>query len=277
MPLHHLGGNRATCRQGSRPDTGLLVLLAAALLAACGESDSTADTTVTTVAPPELEGHEYVSTEVAGHELVVGSEIRLTFDGENLGANAGCNQLGGTWSLEGDVLVVPENMRMTEMACDPALMEQDTWLAEFLTSRPTVDVANDTLTLSGGDVTLTLVDREVADPDRSLEGTEWVLQDLVSPDAVTSMATQRTPTLSFENGNVAVVTGCNSGSGSYEVTGQQITFGPIATTRMACDETSMEAEAHVLDVLQGTATYEIEADVLTLTNGDLGLTYRADG
>ena len=59
------------------------------------------------------------------------------------------------------------------------------------------------------------------------------------------------------------------------MTEQEITFGPIATTRMACDETSMEAEAHVLDVLQGTVTYEIEADVLTLTNGDLGLTYRA--
>ena len=59
------------------------------------------------------------------------------------------------------------------------------------------------------------------------------------------------------------------------MTEQEITFGPIATTRMACDEPTMEVEAHVLDVLQGTVTYEIEADVLTLTNGDLGLTYRA--
>ena len=79
-----------------------------------------------------------MSTEVTGHDLVAGSEIRLTFAGANLGANAGCNQLRGTWSLEGDVLVVPENMAMTQMACEPALMDQDSWLAEFLTSRPTV-------------------------------------------------------------------------------------------------------------------------------------------
>ena len=166
---------------------------------------------------------------------------------------------------------------MTEMACEPALMEQDSWLAGFLTARPTVAVDGDTLTLSGGDASITFVDREVADPDRPLEGTEWTLDSLVTTDAVSSVATQRPPTLRFENGKVAVVTGCNSGSGTYEVAEQEITFGPIATTRMACDEASMEVEAHVLGVLQGTATYEIEADLLTLTNGDLGLTYRAAG
>jgi heat shock protein HslJ len=260
----------------------LFVVLAAAVVpvTACGDSEPAADSptapaTAVTVPPPDLAGHEYVSTDVTGHDLVVGSEIRLTFEGDRLGANAGCNQLGGTWSLEGDVLVVPENMVMTEMACDPALMEQDSWLASFLSSRPTVDVAGDTLTLGGGDVSITLVDREVADPDRPLEGTQWELDSLVSADAVSSVLTERTPSLKFENGEASVVTGCNTGSGTYEATEQDITFGPIATTRMACDEASMEVEAHVLDVLQGTAAYEIEADLLTLTHGDLGLTYRA--
>jgi heat shock protein HslJ len=46
---------------------------------------------------------------------------------------------------------------------------------------------------------------------------------------------------------------------------------------MACDEASMQVEAHVLAVLQGTASYDIEADVLTLTNGDTGLVVRAAG
>jgi heat shock protein HslJ len=44
---------------------------------------------------------------------------------------------------------------------------------------------------------------------------------------------------------------------------------------MACDEASMQVEGHVLAVLDGTATYSIEADVLTLTNGDTGLVLRA--
>ena len=46
------------------------------------------------------------------------------------------------------MLVVAE-MAMTEMACEPAaLMDQDTWLAAVLTSRPTVALDGDTLTLT---------------------------------------------------------------------------------------------------------------------------------
>ena len=46
------------------------------------------------------------------------------------------------------MLVVPA-MAMTQMACTPAaLMDQDTWLAAVLTSRPTVALDGDTLTLT---------------------------------------------------------------------------------------------------------------------------------
>jgi heat shock protein HslJ len=264
----------------------LVIVLSAILgigLAACGESEPAADTTVPSPAssvtepPPDLEGRAFVSQEVIGHELVEGTRIRLNFDGQNLGAHAGCNQIGGTWSLDDDVLVVPEEMAMTAMACDPpALMDQDSWLVSFLSSRPTIALEGDTLTLSSGDVTLTMLDREVAEPDRPLEGTQWTVEGLVSADAASSVpAGVRTPTLHFDAGRVTVDAGCNRGSGDYEATEQDLTFGPIAVTRMACDNASMEVEAHVLGVLEGTVAYTIEADVLTLTNGDLGLVLRA--
>jgi heat shock protein HslJ len=247
---------------------------------ACGQSEPTADTPATTMtpAPFRLDGKTFVSTDVTGHDLVAGSEIRLTFDGDNLGASGGCNQLGGTWSIDGDVLVVPPDMIMTEMACEPALMEQDSWLASFLSSRPTVALDGDALTLSGGDGTITLLDREVVDPDRPLVGTKWSVEGVVTADAVSSVpAGVRVPTLEFDAGRVLVFAGCNTGSGEYEATDQDVVFGPIAITRMACDEASMQVEAHVLAVLQGTASYDIEADVLTLTNGDTGLVVRAAG
>jgi heat shock protein HslJ len=268
------GGRRTVMRL-------LVVLAAAAIFGACGESEPTADTPATTMtpAPPRLDGKTFVSTEVAGRQLVAGSEIRLSFDGDNLGVSGGCNQLGGTWSIDGDVLVVPPNMIMTEMACDPPeLMEQDSWLASFLSAHPTLALDRDTLTLSEGDVTITLLDREVAEPDRPLGGTPWAVESLVSADAVSSLpAGARVPTLQFDAGRVLVDAGCNTGSGDYEATGRDITFGPIAVTRIACDEASMEVEAHVLRVLDGTATYAIEADVLTLTNGDTGLVLRVAG
>jgi heat shock protein HslJ len=268
-----------------------IVMAAAALafgLAACGESEPAADAPTTTRAPtttpasvpdppPDLDGRVFVSTAVTGHRLVDGTTVRLAFDGDQLGASAGCNQVGGTWSIDGGALAVPDDMVMTEMACDPpALMEQDTWLASFLSSRPTIVLRGDTLTLTGRDATINLLDREVADPDRPLEGTEWVVDGLVSGDAVSSVPSDiRVPTLQFDGGQVAVDAGCNTGSGRYDAKERDITFGPIATTRMACGEPTMEVEAHVLGVVDGTASYEIEAGVLTLTNGDTGLVLRA--
>jgi heat shock protein HslJ len=236
-------------------------------LAACGESDASGS--------DSLDGHEYLSTDVAGHELVAGTQIRLTFDGDRIGAHAGCNQLGGTWSIDDDALVVPGDMVMTEMACDPPeLMDQDTWLASFLTSGPAVALHGDTLTLTADEVTVTLLDREVADPDRPLEGTRWVAEGLVEGDAVSSVpAGVRPPTLLFDGGKVMVDTSCNTGSAGYEVTGNEISFDPLALTRMDCE---YSVEPHVTKVLDGTATYEIEAGVLTVTNDATGLVLRAE-
>ena len=165
----------------------------------------------TTAAPDlaaALPGHTYVSTAVEGFTLVDGTQVVLTFDGANLAANAGCNQLASTWSVEGSVLVVPA-MAQTEMACDPAaLMDQDTWLGSVLTSRPTLTLDGDTLTIAAQGATVTMLDREVADPDRPLEGTVWTVDTLVTGDAASSLpAGVRAPTLTLEGGNVLVDTG----------------------------------------------------------------------
>ena len=139
-----------------------------------------AATTTTMDLATALAGRTFVSTAVEGYQLVDGTQIALTFDGSNIGAGGGCNQMGSTWSLEGDVLVVPEQA-MTEMACEPAaLMDQDTWLAAVLTSRPTIALDGDTLTLAAEGTLVTLVDRETADPDRPLEGTTWNLEGVVT-------------------------------------------------------------------------------------------------
>ena len=83
-------------------------------------------------------------------------QITLAFDGDRLSATGGCNQLGSTWSVDGDVLVVAE-IASTRMACEPAtLMDQDTWLSSLLTSDPTVTLDGDTLTLTEGQSSITL-------------------------------------------------------------------------------------------------------------------------
>lgn len=237
-----------------------------------------ATTTVATTAasPASLGGREFVSTEVVGFQLVPGTQISLTFDGDRLGAVAGCNQLSSTWSLQAEALVVPD-VASTMMACEPpTLMDQDTWLSAFLTSEPTVMLDGDTLVLTVGGSSITLLDREVAYPDRALEGPAWTLETIVSADAVSSVPVGvRPPTLVFAGGQVEVDTGCNTGSGSYEATDGEVTFTSIAVTELGCDEATMQVEAAIVAVLDGTVTYSIDADLLTLTKGDRGLAYRA--
>ena len=223
-----------------------LVAAGAIALAACGDSssDSSGDapsvpstpsgptgtgtaptsaaaTTPATTTPPTTAAVDlstalagtFVSTGVDGFTLVDGTQISLTFDGANVSAAGGCNQLASTWTLEGDVLVVPM-MAQTEMACTPpALMDQDTWLASVLTSRPTVSVDGDTLTISADGATLTLVGEASRTPRPTLEGPTWVVDTLLEGDLATSIpAGVDAPTLLFEAGTVSVDTSCNTGT-----------------------------------------------------------------
>lgn len=136
----------------------------------------------------------------------------------------------------------------------------------------------DELTLTAGSTVLTLLDREVADPDRSLVGTSWRVDSLISGDAVSSVPAGAEATLTFaEDGTVSVSPGCNRGSGSYERGEGTVSVGPLAATRMACQGPRGELESAVLEVLgAGELTVRIEAASLTLQAGDVGLGLRAD-
>ncbi len=243
-----------------------------------GSTVSTSPDAPGAIDPADITGPVFVVTAVSDQELVEGSEVRMQLlSNGDVSATGGCNQLFGSgWSLEGDVLVI-DGLGQTEKACDPpALMEQDALLVEVLTSRPTVTLDGDTLTLTSGDTVLTLVDRQVADPDRELEGTTWELESLVTADAVSSVpAGVTTPTLMIEGGQLQVHLGCNRGNAEVTVGEGTLEIGPLATTRMTCPGDGDQVEQHLGQVLTGTVEYSIEADQLTLTNGDVGAVYRA--
>ena len=83
----------------------------------------------------DVDGETFSGTEVQGHELAPDTQISLTFSGEQISANAGCNTLFGQGTWEGSELHVQE-LASTEMGCDSALHDQDEWLAGFLQSTP---------------------------------------------------------------------------------------------------------------------------------------------
>jgi heat shock protein HslJ len=71
-----------------------------------------------------------------------------------------------------------------------------------------------------------------------------------------------------EDGELTGNVGCNSFGGDYEVEGNQITFGSIISTLMACEEPIAAQEAAVLKTFNETATYDLNGDTLTITSRD---------
>lgn len=265
------------------PALAPVLLLAVSLtLAACGDTEPAAPSEPDQV---DLVGRTFVGDQVTVDDepspLVKDTSIRLTFSDGSIGASAGCNQMGGdaTWA---DGVLKVQNMFTTEMACDEPLMQQDTWLSDFLSSEPTVQQDGDTLTLTSGGTVVVLTDEEVAVPDVALTGTTWTLDSIVAGDAVSSVPSGVTSTLTFtDKGRVQVRPGCNTGNGGYSVDDAAITFDPIAVTRMACDGPRGDVEDTVLGVLDGQVPFVIDGDTLTLTpaqptaDGTTGLVYRA--
>ena len=92
--------------------------------------------------------------------LIVGSTITLTFEDGQVSANAGCNTLFGAASWDAGTLDVEEALASTLMACDDALMAQDQWLSDFLTSDPALSLAGTNLTLGDDSAGLTLTEEE---------------------------------------------------------------------------------------------------------------------
>lgn len=220
-----------------------------------------------------LDGRTFLSTGIQGADLVPDTQVRLSFADGNLNAQAGCNIMGGAYTIEGDRLRTTQ-LSMTEMGCDGPRQAQDEWLAAFL-GNVTFTLDGDTLVLTNDTVRLTLTDKEIVTPDRVLEGTRWVLDGIVSGDAVSSVPVGVTASMAIAGGRLDVEAGCNTGGGPVDVTADTLTFGPIATTKMACEAGPASVESAVLGVLSGTVDYTIDADVLTLDAGNAGLTFRA--
>lgn len=103
-----------------------------------------------------------------------------------------------------------------------------------------------------------------------LEGTRWLLSELEGR-APAPTGDRPAPDLTLAAGVMRAQgsTGCNRFTGSYEIGGAALRFGPAATTRMACPAPGvMEQEQRFLEALRLTTAYRIEGDVLTLLAGE---------
>jgi heat shock protein HslJ len=99
-----------------------------------------------------------------------------------------------------------------------------------------------------------------------LTGKVWALTELTGnpPIAGTGISAQFTA-----DGKVSGSAGCNQYSGTYTISGSNITFpSPMALTMMMCEQAVMDQESAYLKALSEAKTYAVNGDQLTLTGGD---------
>lgn len=214
------------------------------------------------------------------HELVEGTRIMLRFseDGQ-LTANAGCNTLGADVSTDGGRLTV-SGIGGTEMGCDPALHTQDTWLATFLSDGPLWSYADGRLALTGDNTAIVLLERELADPDRTLAGTRWLVDTLVTGETASSLpvGADGSAWLLIEGDTYTAYTGCRDVSGTVDIAADTLTFGDVVQTDPACPPHLAEVDELMLRVLSGEGVgYVVEGTRLRLDHPDgVGLGLHAD-
>ncbi|MGI9645311.1 MAG: META domain-containing protein [Ilumatobacteraceae bacterium] len=77
-------------------------------------------------------------------------------------------------------------------------------------------------------------------------------------------------TASFTDGDVNGTAGCNNFFGTYEVDGDSLTIGPLASTEKFCEDPEgvMEQELAYLGLLAAAESYSVSGDLLSITVGE---------
>lgn len=192
----------------------------------------------------------------SGRDLPTTGLLNVTFDGPKvtLGGSVGCNALRGTGALLGrPARVTFGPVSSTRMACPPTQAPAETALTSLLRAPLTVTQAGSTLTLSGtgGTLTLTRGPQPTATPAPTPAMPTPAAPDPAATYTLTRVngapapATARPVSLTFRDGRVGGVDGCNNVGAPYALRGTvsggtvlSLT-GPAFTTRIACPETGV--------------------------------------
>jgi len=110
-------------------------------------------------------------------------------------------------------------------------------------------------------------------PDVSLVNTYWKLSELNGQPAALGAGGRELHMVLSDRYQVRGFSGCNRFTGNYDLTKNQLSFRPLAATRMACAE-GMEQEQRFLDLLAEVMRFTISGDSLALYSGDEQLILR---
>jgi heat shock protein HslJ len=213
-----------------------------------------------------LEGSRWILTSLDGLAPVPGSTITSAFDESGqVGGSSGCNSYSAPYLTEGDSLTIGQPVG-TLMACDEPLMSQESDYLTALAATASYSISGDALTLRDASGAARLV---FGAQSNELAGTSWIVTGYNNGQAaVVSVMAGTEMTAEFgANGILTGNAGCNSYNASFTTSGDSISIGPAASTRMFC-EGLMDQESQYLAALNTASTYVVSGNQLELRTAE---------
>ena len=267
------------------PTPSLAALLAFSLmLGACGDDKTVVGgpTASDDSSGLSLEERQFWSVSVLENgverPLVEGTRVSVRFNNGNIGASAGCNSMGAPYQIDDNQQLTVTDLSTTEIGCDPERHAQDEFVAAVLNAQPQLTLSGDYLILATDTIRIEFLDTEVADPDRPIFQTRWVVTGFIQGEMAISMNVDpdQEGWIEFsEDSQLTGFDGCVDFSAPVEVSDGEIQFGEV--TSADCEEPSSYSEAFAALFETDNAVFSVDGPRLTLLNSDdNGVTFRTD-
>lgn len=109
-------------------------------------------------------------------------------------------------------------------------------------------------------------DQGTQDP-AALEGQSWILTQMLTAGGQTQILDVGV-SAEFDGTTISGNAGCNSYHASYEASGGDISFGPIAATKKVCPEDEQSTEDRYLQLLAEIGSYEVSGRSMSMNDTD---------
>lgn len=263
--------------------TLLLVLILGAACTPSGGSEPTAEEPATgeptseaaeTANDDPLAGSSWQLVEMGPEDNPVSplpdTIVTAEFNNGQITGSTGCNSYFADYTAGADGSLELGEIGSTLIGCPEPLMTQENDFLAALATASGYNLEGDRLMIAYENGRL-VFQTPIHVTDASLTGAVWALHTFIEGETATSLVADTTITAEFADGQVSGSAGCNIYFGSYELEGNNLTFGELGSTRMACTEPVMAQENRFLAAMAAVETFILAGDELTLIhpNGEL--------
>lgn len=207
-----------------------------------------------------------------------GRVATLTVSGDQATGSTGCNTYTATVTVMPDGTLSFTTFAVTEIGCEPEVMEFEQAMLSVLAAADRFDWDADRLTLGdqSGSAWLELV-AAAPEADADLAG-RWQLTGIAS-GAVTSTvmdATRPWLVVELEAPAIRGHGGCNDFGAQATFEGSRMAVVDLVATAVECEEAIMRQEADIFRLLITASTWQVDGSTLTITGDGGTLTFAVD-